>query len=186
MRRIFCAGAFALPFLLLSAGDAQAQCGPHGCSGGPGSGYYQIRQDQAGPQPFMQMFQFAMRMYPLIHSHGPLYNYGPYTGYYPFEPYGPWTSGLQYTGPEVGGHGHGFGPGPFHNWHGLNGSLGGGHGSHCWKKYSLATFHNVGLRINPFTSHCKGCSASVVTPNAEVVKASVDSSTPVVAVIRER
>jgi hypothetical protein len=79
MRRIATAALLAAPLLLGTAGTSPANNGP--CTFGLGCGGY------------------ALRLFPLIHQHGPLFNYGPYYGYPPFEPYGYWNSYLQYTGP---------------------------------------------------------------------------------------
>ena len=67
----------------------------------------------------------ALRLFPKMHQHGPLYNYGPYYGYPPFEPYGYWNSNLQYTGPNPIPAGQGQGS---YGWiHGPNqGTFGGG------------------------------------------------------------
>lgn len=71
-----------------------------------------------GPGTFgMGCRGYALRLFPGIHQHGPLYNYGPYYGYPPFEPYGDWNSYLQYTGPipEANGH-HGAGGQGAYGW----------------------------------------------------------------------
>lgn len=122
--------------------------------GGSQPGYYRQSLYTGSPIGF---FSFAMRMYPLIHFHGPLVNYGPYEGYYPFQPYGPWTSDLKYAGPPVPSHPHFYyGPSnPGTGW------IGGGHGKSCeWGRYALATFHNVGLRTHGCGHKGKTCSAS--------------------------
>ena len=110
-----------------------------------------------GPCTFGLKGSHALRMFPFIHQHGPLYNYGPYYGYPPFEPYGYWNAYLQYTGPTDpvgagqhggrygwinGGYPHTFGHGNPHalsiggwGWSGGWGSRGvwghGGHGHGC-------------------------------------------------------
>jgi len=190
MRRIFFAMLLASPAVLLDATDAQAQApgcaagefagagyaGSYGGStggygGGTTGGYYRQSMYGGSPQPF-GFFGFAMRMYPLIHFHGPLVNYGPYEGYYPFQPYGPWTSDLKYAGapltqPTATGWGWGLGS----HLH-----------SHGWGHYALATFHNVGKRIQPCKSKCSSCQASAAVASDIVAVENV----AVVPVVRER
>ena len=99
MRRIAIAAMLACLGLVGSAGTIHANDGPStyglGCWGN------------------------ALRIFPFIHQHGPLYNYGPYYGYPPFEPYGNWNSYLQYTGPVPAP--SGAGNGNAYGWiHGSN------------------------------------------------------------------
>jgi hypothetical protein len=157
---------------------AATGAGSYGGYAGGGSttgGYYRQSLYGGSPAPF-GVWGFAMRMYPLIHFHGPLVNYGPYEGYYPFQPYGPWTSDLKYAGPPLekdsaSSAATGWGWGIGSNLH-----------SHGWGSYSLATFHNVGKRLHLGKSHCHGCQASAAVSNDIVAVESVS----VVPVVRER
>jgi hypothetical protein len=176
MRRIFYALLLALP----AAGEVQAQApgcaadyagysGGYGYGGSASNGYYRQSLYGGSPAPF-GVFGFAMRMYPLIHFHGPLVNYGPYEGYYPFQPYGPWTSDLKYAGaplvqPAATGWGYGLGS-----------------RSHGWGHYSLATLNNVFKRTHPCQSVCSNCQASAVSPS-DIVRVENVATVPVV---RER
>ncbi len=75
MRRLWATAVLAVPLLLLASSTAYAY--PPDSRGFGGGGV-------------------AMKLFPHIHQHGPLYNYGPYYGYYPFKPYGPWDAYLRY------------------------------------------------------------------------------------------
>ena len=193
MRRIFYASLLAFaatvsntPGLLAQVpgcatggyGAATTNAGNYGGAGyggeSSGGGYYRQSLYGGSPAPFGP-FGFAMRMYPLIHFHGPLVNYGPYEGYYPFQPDGPWTSDLKYNGPPIPNHPH------FAN---RSASTGGIWGSPSlgWGNYSLATLRNIGLRTHPFKHRCSTCSASAGT-TSDVVAVSNVVATPVV---RER
>ena len=181
MRRISFLALFAMPLLLIDATAAQAQGYGDGGGGSATGGYYRQSLYGGSPPPFAGPFGFAMKMYPLIHFHGPLVNYGPYEGYYPFQPYGPWTSDLKYNGPPIPKHPH------LANWHNSHqsaagtGWIWGGH-SHGWGHYALATFHNVGLRTNPCKHGCKTCTASADVSSGIVAVENVS----VVPVVRER
>jgi hypothetical protein len=191
MRRIFFAMLLASPAAMLVAPEAQAQApgcatgaaggyaasaggyaGAGGFGGSTTGGYYRQSLYGGSPAPFYGPFGFAMRMYPLIHFHGPLVNYGPYEGYYPFQPYGPWTSDLKYAGaPLVQPAATGWGWG-----------LGSHSHSHAWGHYALATFHNVGKRLHLGKSSCSSCQASAAA-SGEIVPV---ESVAVVPVVRER
>lgn len=182
MRRIFYTLLLALPVGI----EAQAQ-GPGCASGGYAAGgyaasgtggygasgtggYYRQSMYGGSPAPNYGPFGFAMRMYPLIHFHGPLVNYGPYEGYYPFQPYGPWTSDLKYAGPPLvqpAATGWGWGLGSH---------------SHGWGQYSLSTFHNVGKRLHLGKSNCSTCQASAAGSSDIVAVENV----AIVPVVRER
>jgi len=179
MRWIFRAALFALPWLLIEAPSASAQtpipaqfpgcdaAGYGGYGGGSQGGYY--RQSLYTGSPIAGGFSFALRMYPLIHFHGPLVNYGPYEGYYPFEPYGPWTSDLKYNGPPIPKHPH---LANFNSGTAATGWIWGSH-SHChshgWGHYALSTFHNIHLRTHPCSSHHKSCSSGNCASTLAVV-----------------
>lgn len=154
MRRMLWAALAGPALLALAATDARAQgCATGGC--GVGGGGAPLARPGFGVPPFGCPFGFCFRLFPGLHQHGPLVNYGPYSGYYPFEPYGPWTSDLRYNGPAGPQVGTGLAPhlkGLFHH-----GYLRRGISSDCNScgRYALATFHNVGARLNPF--HRFGC-----------------------------
>jgi hypothetical protein len=171
MRRIFLAALFALPVVLIEAAPAQAQM----YGGSSQGGYYRQSLYGGSPAPYFGAWGGLMRMYPLIHFHGPLVNYGPYEGYYPFQPYGPWTSDLKYNGPPIPKHGHLNNQTPGTGW------IWGEH-SHGWSHYALATFHNVGLRTHPFKHGCKNCGASADISSGIVAVENV----AVAPVVRER
>jgi len=191
MRQIFYASLLALAAAVSNTSGVQAQApgyadgggygagsangGSYGGGGSSGGGYYRQSMYGGSPAPFYGPFGFAMRMYPLIHFHGPLVNYGPYEGYYPFQPDGPWTSDLKYNGPPIPKHSH------FGDQSGATGWIWGSH-SHGWGHYSLATFHNIGLRTHPFKHRCSTCSASAGTSSDVVAVANIVT----VPVVRER
>jgi hypothetical protein len=79
MRRIWTTALLAVPLLFLSTTNTS----------------------RANPDPYYShgfgAYDFAFRLFPHIHQHGPLFNYGPYYGYYPFTPYGPWDPYLRYN-----------------------------------------------------------------------------------------
>lgn len=187
MRRIFLAALFSLPLLLLNAAPAHAQApgfanGAYAGDAGGGSqgGYYRQSLYGGSPAPFLPPFNFAMRMYPLIHFHGPLVNYGPYEGYYPFQPNGPWTSDLKYNGPPIPKHPH-FAQ--FNQSTAATGWIWGGNGhSHEWGHYAISTFHNIGLRTHPCSRRCKTCTASAEPATGIVAVENV----AVAPVVRER
>ena len=95
----------------------------------------------------------AIRLFPHIHQHGPLYNYGPYYDYPPFEPYGDWNSYLQYTGPNPIPQGTGAGS---YGWiHGPNPqTFGGGFPHH------LNLGNRGGLIHGRTSSGCSSCGAA--------------------------
>ncbi len=167
MKRMFAAGLLALPLLLAGGSSARAQC--PSCSGGGGlPGYFFGTGHLAAGTGHCT--GFCSRLFPHMHSHGPLVNYGPYQGYYPFEPYGPWTADLRYNAPVHPGHAGLFGDGGgtwFGGAFGKHGCGSCGGSKHDWSRYAKDTFRNVFHRCHP-TGHkcgqsfggCGTCSAS--------------------------